>query len=111
MQIREIDLKELDDAYGLVKELYKDMSYKEYEDLIYDMRHMEYKMLGIFEGDELVSYSGVCIHTTLKDKRHLKVYDFVTSKRYDGEKYPKIMRDYIDDYAKMGMCERVVYAD
>ena len=109
MQIRELDLKELDTVYSVLSELYTDMSYKEFEDFIYDMRHMDYKMIGIMENDELITYAGVAIQTTFKNDRHLKVFDFVTSKKYDVKKYDEIMKEYLNDYAKMGMCESVVF--
>ena len=109
MQIREISLKELYTAYDVVCELYDSLSYEEFEDLIYDMKHMEYKMFGIFEKDTLLTYAGASIQTTLADKRHLRVFDFVTSKKYDKSKYDEIMKEYLDDYAKVAMCQKVKY--
>ncbi len=109
MQIREISLKELYDVYDVVSQLYCDMSYKTFEDLIYDMKHMDYKMLGVFEKDILVSYAGVAIQTTLKDGRFLKVFDFKTKNEFDKTKYDAILKEYIDDYAKMAMCTKVKY--
>ena len=109
MQIRELDLKELQSVYDVLKKLYTQMSYKEFEDTIYDMRYMDYKMLGIFENDTLISYAGVCILTTLKDKRHLKVYEFKTDEKYDKNKYDKIMKEYLNDFAKVAMCVKVVF--
>ena len=82
MQIREISLKELDLVYDVVVELYDSLTYDEFEDLIYEMRDMNYKMLGIIDKDELISYAGVTIQTTFLDKRHLRVFDFITSKTF-----------------------------
>jgi len=109
MQIRELDLKELYTVYEVVKQLRIGLSYKEFEDLIYDMRYMEYKMIGILENDELITYAGVCIQTTLKNKRHLKVFDFITDEKYDFKKYDEIMKEYLYDYSKTGMCESIIY--
>ena len=111
MQIREISLKELDNVYDIVKELYLELSYKEFEDLIYDMRDINYQMFGVFEREKLITYAGVVVLTTLKDGRHLKVFDFITSKRYDKVKYDAIMEEYLTDYAKVGMCEGIKYED
>ncbi|MEA3331781.1 MAG: GNAT family N-acetyltransferase [Campylobacterota bacterium] len=111
MQIRELDLKELDRTYSVAKQLNLGLTYQIFEDLIYDMRHMEYKMFGIMDGEKLITYAGVAIQTTLKNRRHLKVFDFVTDKNYDSQKYDKIMKDYLNDYAKVGMCERVIYEE
>jgi len=109
MQIRELDLKELYTVYNVLSQLYNDITYNEFEDLIYDMRDMNYKMIGIMDRDELITYAGISILTTFKDKRHLKVFDLVTDKEYNSSKYNTIMKDYLEDYAKMGMCESVVY--
>lgn len=109
MQIRELDLKELYTAYEVVSELYENLSYNEFEDLIYEMRYMEYKMIGIFEREALISYAGVAVLTTLKEKRHLRVFDFVTSKKQDVQKYDAILKEYLQDYARVAMCDKVLY--
>jgi len=108
MQIRELDLKELQTVYEVISQLRTELSYKEFEDLIYDMRHMEYKMIGIMEGEELFAYAGVAVQTNLYHKRHLYVFDLVTDKKYRAKGYGKMMLDYLVDYAKMGMCENIV---
>jgi GNAT superfamily N-acetyltransferase len=108
MQIRELDLKELDAAYEVASQLRGELSYKEFEDLIYDMRHMEYKMIGIFEKDSLVAYAGVATQTNLRHKRHLFVFELVTREQSRGEGYGKLMLDYLVDYAKVGMCGSLV---
>lgn len=108
MQIRELDLKELYPIYDVVSQLRTALSYKEFEDLVYDMRHMDYKMIGIMEDDNLVTYAGVAIQTNLSYKRHLYVFDLVTDEKYRAKGYAKMMLDYLKDYAKMGMCETLV---
>jgi len=108
MQIRELSLKELESAYELITLLYTELSYQEFEDLIYDMRHIEYKMLGIFEEDELISYAGVSIRTDLLYKRHLYIYEFISVRQ--KEKYDALLFEYLIDYAKMGMCAQLVFA-
>lgn len=108
MQIRELDLKELLTVYEVVSQLRVSLSYKEFEDLIYDMRGMEYKMIGIMDGETLITYAGVSVQTNLYHKRHLYVFDFVTDEKYRDKKYGNMMLDYLIDYAKMGMCENIV---
>ena len=41
MQIRELDLKELPEAYEVLSQLRCELSYDEFEDLIYEMRHKD----------------------------------------------------------------------
>ena len=108
MQIRELDLKELQIAYDVVSQFHTSLSYKEFEDLIYDMRYMDYKMIGIFERDILVTYAGVSIQTNLYHKRHLLVFELVTDEKYRDKGYSEMMSEYLSDYAKIGMCESVV---
>ncbi len=109
MQIRELDLKELYTVYDVLSQLHNELSYKEFEDLVYDMRHMDYKMLGIMDGKELITFAGVAIQTTFLEKRHLKVFDLITDKKHNAKQYGKMMKDYLNDYAKMGMCKSVIY--
>ena len=108
MQIRELDLKELYTAYDVLKQLRPALSYKEFEDLIYDMRHMEYKMFGIMDGEELITYAGVAVQTNLYHKRHLYVFDLVSDEKYRSGGYGAMMLEYLEDFAKTCMCENIV---
>ncbi|ABB44782.1 GCN5-related N-acetyltransferase [Sulfurimonas denitrificans DSM 1251] len=108
MQIRELDLKELQMAYDVLCQLRTTLSYNEFEDLIYEMRSIEYKMFGIMDGEKLITYAGAAIQTNLYDKRHLFLFDLVTCKDYRGMGYGKMMLEFLADYAKMGMCQNIV---
>ena len=108
MQIREMNLKELYTVYDVLKQLRSELTYKDFEDLIYDMRHMDYKMIGLMQRGELISYAGVAIQTNLYHKRHLYVFDLVTDEKFRGQGYANSMLDYLVDFAKMGMCENIV---
>ncbi len=108
MQIREMDLKELYPIYDVVKQLRTELSYDEFEDTLYDMRHMEYKMFGLLEKEQLITYAGVAVQTNLYDKRHLFVFELVTDANFHSMGYGKMMLEFLEDYAKTCMCERVV---
>lgn len=108
MQIRELDFRELLMAYEVVSQLRTTLTYDEFEDLIYEMRKSEYKMIGIIDKEMLVTYAGVAIQTNLYHKRHLYIFDLVTDEKHRGEKYGAMMLEYLNDYAKMGMCENIV---
>nr|WP_321268018.1 GNAT family N-acetyltransferase [uncultured Sulfurimonas sp.] len=108
MQIRELDLKELYMAYDVLKQLREELSYKEFEDLIYDMRHMGYKMFGIVESNELITYAGVAVQTNLYHKRHLYIFDLVSDEKSRAKGYGKMMLEFLNDYAKTCMCENIV---
>ena len=111
MQIREMNLKELDVVYEVLSQLRDDLSFKEFDDLVYDMRHMDYKMIGLFEKDKLITYAGVAVQTNFYDKRHLFVFDFVTDAPYRSKGFGKEMVEYLKSYTKTAMCEKVVYAN
>ncbi len=108
MQIRELNLKELQTAWEVLSQLRTDIDYNEFEDLVYDMRESNYIMIGIFEKEELVTYAGVGISTNLSYKRHLFVHELVTDTKYRLQGYAKMMLAYLNDYAKVGACENIV---
>jgi len=108
MQIREMNLKELDVIYEVLSQLRKNLSFKEFDDLVYDMRHMEYKMIGLFQRGTLITFAGVSVQTNFYHKRHLFVFDLVTDENYRSKGYGKEMLEYLETYAKTAMCENIV---
>lgn len=108
MQIRELDLKELPEAFEVLTQLRIGLVYEEFEDLVYEMRHKEYKMIGVFEGIELVTFAGVFVQTNLYYKRHLFVDDLVTYDSFRSRGYGDAIMDYLINYAKVAMCENIV---
>lgn len=103
-----MNLKELDTIYEVLSQLRPELSYKEFDDLAYDMRHMEYKMIGMLRRGELICYAGVCVQTSFSHKRHLLIFDLVTDQKYRGQKYGEQMLEYLEDYARTAMCEKLV---
>lgn len=108
MQIRELSLKELLTVFEVLSQLRTELDYDEFEDLIYEMRSMEYKMLGIMDNERLIAYAGVAIQTNLYHKRHLFVFDLVTDEKHRGRGYGKMMIEYLGDFARISMCENIV---
>ena len=104
MQIRILDLKELYEAYELVKELHRELDYELFEERVYEMRD-RYTMLGVFEKGELMAYAGVDVMMTLKRGRHIRVYDLVAK----DEKSKKELQSYLEDYARIAAANEVVY--
>ena len=101
-------LKELDVVYEVLVQLRPALSFKEFDDLVYDMREMNYKMIGLFERGKLITYAGVAVQTNFYHKRHLYVFDLVTDKEYRSKNYGYEMLDYLEVYAKTAMCENIV---
>lgn len=110
MQIREITLTELHLAHEILQYEKDDISYKEFEDLIYEMKKENYKILTIIEKNIPISYTGVKIETSLFYKKHLHVYEFITIKTQNSMQYNKEMLSYLVDYAKMNMCKNIVFS-
>jgi len=108
MQIREMNLKELDVIYEVLSQLRVDLSFKEFDDLVYDMRHMEYKMIGLFDNNTLITYAGVAVQTNFYHKRHLYIFDLVTDVAFRSQGFGKEMMEYLEVYAKTAMCENIV---
>ena len=108
MQIRKLDLKELDVAWEVVRQLRTHLDYDTFEDIIYEMREKEYTMMGIFEQEKLITYAGVFVQTNLYHNRHLFVDELVTDEAYRSHGYGKMMLEYLIDYAKMAACENIV---
>ena len=108
MQIRELTLQELDIIYEMI-ELKYELSYDEFEDLIYDMK--DYKMFGIFECDILLCYAGLTIETTLFLKRHLKIHELITVEIKNAQKYSDEMKLYLQDFAKISACQSIIIQD
>ena len=108
MQIRELNLKELDIVWEVLSQLRVELEYAEFENLIYDMRAKEYKMFGLFNGGELITYAGAFIQTNLYHKRHLFVDDLVTYNSVRSQGYGNAMIEYLVNYAKVAGCENIV---
>ena len=105
MQLRKITLQELDIVYEMI-ELRYDLSYNEFEDIIYEMK--EYTMLGVFECDILIAYAGVSIETNFLLKRYLKVHEIITVEIKNAKKYEDELKAYLQDFAKLSACESIV---
>jgi len=103
-----MNFKELETIYEVILQQYAELSYKEFDDLAYDMRHMEYKMIGMLERGELMCYAGVAVQTNFYYKRHLFIFDLVADKKYRGRDYTNQMLEYLETYARTAMCANIV---
>lgn len=110
MQIREIQLSELLTAYEILKYEKKDISYKEFEDLVYEMIKENYKIITIIEKDKAVTYAGIKIETNLSYKKHLHVYELITNINENSFYYNDEMISFLIDYAKMNLCKNIVFS-
>ncbi len=110
MQTREIKLTELDTAYNLVQLLRPQLTYDTFEDTVYAMRHQEYKMYGLFDGDRLISFSGISVQVSLDLGRYLYVYELISDPALLDRDYDHEMLIYLQDLKRLLQCERIVFA-
>lgn len=108
MQIREIQLIELTLAYEIIKQHMKDLTYKEYEDLIYQMVKENYRIILLVDQEKPIIYAGIKIETNLLEKKHIHIYELITDKSKDKDYYENKMLSYLVDYAKINMCTSVL---
>ena len=109
MQIREIQLKELNLAYEIIKQDIKNLTFKEYEDLIYQMVKEDYKIILLIDEEKPITYAGIKIETSLLDKRHICVHELTTDKSENRGYYENQMLSYLVDYAKINMCTSILF--
>lgn len=110
MQIREIELTELYLAYQIFKQHIQNLTYKEYEDLIYEMIKENYKIILILDNEKPITYAGIKIETNLSEKKHIHIYEFYTDKNENKRYYDEQMFSYIKEYAKIHMCKSILFS-
>lgn len=108
MQIREISLTELHIAYEILRYKQENITYKEFEDLIYEMKKENYKIIMIINKEKPVTYAGIKIETNLLFKKHLHLYELVTNIEEKTIYYNHEMILYLIDYAKINMCKNIL---
>ena len=111
MQIYELKLTELPNAYDVLKELYISLEYEQFEDYVYAMSREGYKIFALYERGELITYAGIRVDINLYFRRHLHIFELITKPTYDAEHFNAQMLIYLNDYAKMFACERLVLSE
>jgi GNAT superfamily N-acetyltransferase len=108
MDIREaVTKQEWEQAYQLLIELRTDLSKEEFTHLLKDMRAEGYRVFCLYEGEKAVSLAGVIIRTNFYAKRHLFVYDLVTSSSVRSKGYGRKLLQFIENWGKEQDCETV----
>ena len=108
MQIYELKLTELHDVYDVIKELHISLEYDDFEDLIYQMSREGYKMFGLYEKGDFITYAGVEVAINLYHGHHLYIHELVTKSAFRSRGFGSEMLIYLNDYAKMLGCERLI---
>jgi hypothetical protein len=111
MQIREINLTELDLVYPLIQKKYPKLSFNEYEDLVYEMKKENYKILSIVERTEILAYIGLRVQTSIQLNKHLYITEFITDPEKFKSKYLDEIDHFLKIFAKTYMCKQIKYAN
>ncbi|WP_409250984.1 GNAT family N-acetyltransferase [Bacillus sp. SCS-153A] len=108
MEIREaVTEQEWEQAYQLLFELRTDLSREEFNLLLKDMRTEGYKVFCLYDSGRIVSLAGVIIRTNFYAKRHLFVYDLVTTSSGRSKGYGKKLLRYVEEWGKEQECETI----
>ncbi|WP_345993705.1 GNAT family N-acetyltransferase [Sulfurimonas sp. HSL-1716] len=110
MQIREIILTELYTAYEILQHEKEEISYKEFEDLVYEMKKENYKIITLIDDNRATTYAGIKIETNLKYKKHLHIYELISIKDKKNLQYTMEMLSYLIDFAKMNLCKNILFS-
>lgn len=108
MQVREINLTELHLAYEIYKCSKNNITYTQYEDIIYQAVKENYKILLAIANDKPFAYAGVRVQTNIEFKKHLHVDEIVIKNDLSKMSYYKELLLYMQDYAKMNQCHEII---
>lgn len=100
MEIREIGIEEMKEAFPLVSQLRTHLNINEYIELIDNMVDNGYRAFGLFDSGKIVSYAGFAVLTNFYYSKHIWLYDLVVDKAKQGQGYGKQLLSYIEQYAK-----------
>ena len=100
LTIRELEINELEQAFPIISQLRTHLSLKEYIGIVKIMADNGYKIVCLFENDEIVSYMGFAKLINLYYGEHIWIYDLVTDERKRSQGYGKLLLSYIEEYAK-----------
>ncbi|MBL6664377.1 MAG: GNAT family N-acetyltransferase [Rickettsiales bacterium] len=107
--VRQLDDKEMMQAFNVVRYMYDKMSFEEYEKLIAEMvKRNDYKMIGAFMDDKLVGVAGYWIFVMLYCKRYVQVSNLVVDPSCRGKGIGKKILRHIINIGKKSGCEQIV---
>ena len=100
IEIKELDINELEKAFPIVSQLRTHLSLEDYINLVKIMKPNGYRIFCLFESGEIVSYAGIAVLTNLYYGEHIWVYELVTDEAKRNKGYGKLLLAYIENYAK-----------
>lgn len=108
MDIREaVTEQDWEQAYQLLIELRTELSKEEFNLLLKDMSAEGYRVFCLYDEGRIVSLAGVIIRTNFYAKRHLFVYDLVTSASVRSKGNGRKLLRYVEEWGRKHDCETI----
>jgi GNAT superfamily N-acetyltransferase len=107
LKIKELFGEEIIDSFSVISQLRTNLTLEKYKEYIKVMTFQGYKVICLFENNEIVSYAGIICLTNLYFGKHIWVYDLVTSEKRRSNGYGKLLLSYIEKWAKDNNCETI----
>ncbi|MCM3387862.1 GNAT family N-acetyltransferase [Ureibacillus chungkukjangi] len=91
-------------SFEIMKELRTDLTLESYLELYEVMEQEGYELYALYNDREIQALAGVAIKTNFYNKKHLWVYDLVTSSASRSSGYGKELMLFLSDYASENNC-------
>lgn len=109
MDFKEINIKkQQNECFPLLQQLYPSLKKESFEELTDRMIESGYKIVGLFDDNQLVAIAGYSIAFNLYDGKHLYLYDLVCDEKLRSKGYGKRMIDHLELIASEAACNRIV---
>lgn len=109
MDFKEINIKEQQHEYfPLLQQLYPVLVKEDFDELINHMIEGGYKIVGLYDNEQLVAIAGYSISFNLYDGKHLYLYDLVCDETLRSKGYGNRMIDHLQLIANEASCTRIV---
>jgi len=107
--IRELNSKEMADAFEVVRYMYDKMTSQEYEKFIAEMvERNDYKMVGAISNGKIIGVAGYWIFVMLYCKRYIQLSNLIVHPDFRGKNIGKKILRYIESIGKKNDCDKIV---
>ncbi|MFY0760473.1 GNAT family N-acetyltransferase [Metabacillus dongyingensis] len=103
--IREIEEEEnFKKAYPVMSQLRTQLSEEEYLNLLKPMRKQGYRLIALFEDEQVKALAGIIELTNFYNDKHVYVYDLVTDGASRSLGFGEKLLNYVEELAKEAGC-------
>jgi len=102
-------LDQMDQAFPLVQQMYKDMDLSIYHSFIEEMiRVNNFRMIGVFSEEKLIGVCGYWIFLMLYCGRYIQASNLVVDKNIRGLGVGKLIINYLEEIGRQNNCHKIV---